>query len=220
MLHETTSSVAGLGRGAADALDETQALTRLIAELMDSSRRMEKVVDAVALVAVQTTMLAVSGSVEATRASEAGRGFATVASDIRSLARDAAANADRAKDVVRSMQDQIMLARRDLDRLVVVAETEIARGRVVSERLAVASAHVTSVEAGNRTIAESAGAILAAVQQVQAGTQQIASVAEEASAAAQQAASAAREQAQGAEDLAAAIEEIASLAEELRTVAG
>ncbi len=217
MLDETSSHVVGLAEGAASSLDETRALTQLVGELMDSSRRMEKVVDAVALVAVQTTMLAVSGSVEATRAGDAGRGFATVAGDIRSLARDAAANADRAKDVVRAMQDQITLTRLDLDRLAVVAEAEIGRGRIVAERLAAARSEVGVVDAGNRTIAEGADTILASVQQVQAGTQQIASVAEQASAAAQQAATAAREQARGAEDLAAAIEEIASLAEELRT---
>lgn len=217
MLDGTSTNVTGLAQGAVSALDEAQALTQLVGELMDGSRRMEKVVDQLALVAVQTTMLAVSGSVEATRAGDAGRGFATVAGDIRALAREAAANADRAKDVVRAVQDQISLARRDLDQLAVVAEGEIGRGRIVAERLAVARTDVAAVGVGNRTIAEGADAILTAVQQVQAGTQQIASVAEQASAAAQQAATAAREQAQGAEDLAAAIEEIASLADELRT---
>lgn len=217
LLDRTSASVAALAQGAADALAETQALGLLVGELLDGNRKMEKVVDAVALVAVQTTMLAVSGSVEATRAGEAGRGFATVAADIRSLARDAAANADRAKDVLQVMQDEIVMARRDLDRLAVVAEAEIGRGRVLIERLAVARSDVAGLEAGNRAIADGADAIRDAVGQVQTGTQQIASVAEEAAAAAQEAAAAAREQAQGAEGLAAAIEEIASLAEELRT---
>lgn len=218
-LDDTTSRVARLSDGVAASVEETRSVALLVADLLDSSRRMEKVIDTIALAAVQTTMLAVSGSVEATRAGDAGRGFATVAADIRSLARDAAGNADRAKDIVRSMQDQVVLSRRDLDQLATVAEAEIGRGRLVADRLAAARSEVAEIEAGNRSIAEGADQILDAVKQVQLGAQQVASVAEEASSAAQQAASAAREQAQGAEELAAAIEEIASLAEELRTSA-
>ena len=56
-----------------------------------------------ALVAVQTTMLAVSGSVEAARAGDAGRGFALVSGDIRGLARETSDNVDRIKDTVRGI---------------------------------------------------------------------------------------------------------------------
>ena len=68
------------------------------------ARRIEKIVDSISLVAVQTNMLAVSGSVEAARAREFGRGFAVVSSDIRNLSRQSADNAGRAKDVAVAIQ--------------------------------------------------------------------------------------------------------------------
>ena len=68
--------------------------------------------------AVQTSMLAVSGSVEAARAGNAGRGFAVVSNDIRSLAREASQNVERAKDTVLGILDQIATLKRDLEQVV------------------------------------------------------------------------------------------------------
>ncbi len=56
----------------------------------------------------QTTMLAVSGSVEAARAAEAGKGFAVVSGDIRSLAQDAGNNMDKVQDVMDNLDDEII----------------------------------------------------------------------------------------------------------------
>ena len=66
-----------------------------------SAARSRRSSNAIALVVVQTSMLAVSGAVEAARAGESGRGFAVVSNDIRSLAREASENVERAKDTVR-----------------------------------------------------------------------------------------------------------------------
>ena len=57
--------------------------------LETTSRRIDKIVDGIALIAVKTSMLAVSGAVEAARAGDAGRGFAVVSGDISVLAREA-----------------------------------------------------------------------------------------------------------------------------------
>ena len=51
------------------------------------SRNVEKIVDGIGMVSVQTNMLAVNGSVEAARAGDFGKGFAVVSKDIRNLAR-------------------------------------------------------------------------------------------------------------------------------------
>jgi methyl-accepting chemotaxis protein len=65
------------------------------------SRRIDKIVDAITTVSIQTNMLAVNGSIEAARAGEFGKGFVVVATDIRNLAHDSAENADRIKDLVK-----------------------------------------------------------------------------------------------------------------------
>jgi len=201
-----------LAGGVEDSLTETRAVLDLIAALADTARRIEKITDVLALVAIQTNMLAVNGSVEATRAGEAGQGFATVSADIRKLARDSAANADRAQDVTRTIQDGIAQVRRDLDQIVGAAEVEVARNRAVVERFGQIVLDLESARDASDGILKGAEDIFRSAREVQSGTEQIAAAAEQASAAARQAGSAARQQAQAAEELAAAIEDIAALA--------
>ncbi|HEV2596343.1 MAG TPA: methyl-accepting chemotaxis protein [Sphingomicrobium sp.] len=214
-LRDNRAAVETMAESVSASLSETQALSELIETIDESCRTVAKMVDAVALIAVQTNMLAVSGSVEAARAGESGRGFAIVSSDIRKLARESTFNAEKARDVVEGMRGQVAVVRRDLEQIVITAEAEVGRNRATSVRLEEIAGQFDELSAGNQAIAEGADIILTAVQEVTKGTHQVASVAEEASSAAAQAASAANEQAQGAEDLAAAIEEIASLAAEL-----
>ncbi len=169
------------------------------------------------MVAVQTNMLAVSGSIEAARAGDLGRGFAVVSADIRNLARDSADNADRVKDTIRVIQDQIFAVRRDLEQIVAVTQAELGRNQILVDRLASVTVDMASVRVGAEDILQGSQAVLTSVSEVLAGTLQIAAAAEETSGAASQASTAAREQARGSEDLAAAIEEIASLADELQS---
>lgn len=198
--------------GVGTALQEVNGVQGLLAGLNDTTRKIEKIADSLALISIQTNMLAVSGAVEATRAGDAGSGFAMVAGDIRKLSRDAADSAERTKDIVRTIQDQMVSVRRDLDQVVGAAEAEIARNRAMVERFALVTAELEDAQASNGAILTSADAMLRSVREVQSGTTQIAEAAELAAAAIREASAAARQQAQGAEALAAAIEEIASIA--------
>ncbi|HEY8381024.1 MAG TPA: methyl-accepting chemotaxis protein [Microvirga sp.] len=216
-IQENRAATMRLAGGVEQSLKDTQAVIGLMNSLDDTNHRIEKIVDSIALVAVQTNMLAVSGSIEAARAGDAGRGFAIVSSDIRNLARDASENSDRIKDVVRQIRKQITIVRRDLDQSAAVAEAEAGKNALTAERLDAVEANVQAIRHGSAGILSTSERIQTAVREVRLGTQQVAAVAEEAGNAAAQAAAAAREQARGAEDLAAAIEEIASLADELQT---
>ena len=72
-------------------------------------------------------MLAVSGAVEAARAGDAGRGFAVVSSDISNLAREAEESAERIKNMVRAIMDQIATVRRDLEQSIGLMEARRER---------------------------------------------------------------------------------------------
>ena len=119
-------------------------------------RRIEKIVDAIALIAVQTSMLAVSGSVEAARAGDAGRGFAVVSNDIRSLAREASQNVERAKDTVLGILDQIATLKRDLEQVAANAEIEVQGNRAVFAALDKVDADMAALSGANRAILEGA----------------------------------------------------------------
>ena len=215
-LAEVRAAVASLADGVERSLDETRACLGRVGELEISNRRIEKIVGAIALVAVQVNMLAVSGAIEAARAGEGGRGFAVVSNDIRALARDASENADRIRDTVRDIQDGVAGVRRALEQVVAASETEVLRNRALVATVADVEGDVSRLEAGNTDVLSGADAIVAAAREGLKGSQQIAAAAEQADRSSSEAATAARQQSKGAEDLAASIEEIASLADELQ----
>jgi methyl-accepting chemotaxis protein len=211
-----SKSMESLIGGVGDALHSTRASVATIKRLEKVGRRIEKIVEAIALIAVQTSMLAVSGAVEAARAGDAGKGFAVVSNDIRGLAREAAENVERATDTVRGILDQIGTLKNDLEQIAVTAEVEVQNNRAVSVSLSSIAKDVAGLGAASKSVAAGAGGILASTTEMAAAARQVATAAEEASAAAREIATAATEQSSGVEDLAAAIEEIASLAEVLK----
>lgn len=202
----------------ARSVEANGALLSQVNQLEQVSRRIDKIVDAITTVSIQTNMLAVNGSVEAARAGEYGKGFAVVSTDIRNLARDSAENAERIKDLVKSVQDQIVVVRRDLEDTAALAASEVQKNRAITAGLTAVTEEMDAVSSGNREIVSGAEHILSALGEARQGTEQIATAAGQAQQAAQQAATATRQQAKGSEELAGAIEEIASIADELQTM--
>jgi methyl-accepting chemotaxis protein len=216
MLAEIRVTITDLASGVNRSLETTRRSLGLIAALEGVSRSIEKIVDGITMVSIQTNMLAVNGSVEAARAGEFGRGFAVVSKDIRLLAQDAGENAGRIKDTVRAIQDQIGSVRRELEQVIAAAEAENQKNDVVLASLDAVETDMTKLANANARVRADAEGILASMREATRGAQQVAAAAEQAGSATTEAAAAAKQQARGAEDLAAAIEEIASLAEDLQ----
>jgi methyl-accepting chemotaxis protein len=216
MLGECRLQIADLSQGVTRSIVTMRQSLELIGRLESISRNIDKIVDGIGMVSIQTNMLAVSGSVEAARAGEFGKGFAVVSKDIRSLARDSGDNAARIKDTVLAIQSQIAAVRRELEGVIANAETENQKTDAVLTSFDIVQKDVAQIAAGNSQIGSSAEVILGSMKEVAQSARQVASVAEEAASASAEAAAAAKQQARGAEDLAAAIEEIASLAETIR----
>ena len=215
-LKDSSTAIEKLMAGVSSGLDATRASLVTINRLESAGRTIEKIVSGISLVVVQTTMLAVSGSVEAARAGDSGRGFAVVSNDIRGLAREAAESADNIKETVGGILEQIASLRRDLEQIVGTVEVEVQNNRTVITALEKVNREVSALGEANHAILQGSEQILSAAVETAAGARQIATAAEEASNAARQSSIASTEQARGAEDLAAAIEEIASLADALK----
>lgn len=216
-LNAGRAAVSALTDGIVGGLAQTEASLGQIENLEQAARRIDKIVDKIALVAVQTTMLAVSGAIEAARAGEAGRGFALVSGDIRALAQESGESADQVKDTVRNIIEQIGSVRRNLEHLTESGAAEAEKNRQLFAALDRVEGDLAALASANLSIQRGAQSIDAAVAETLNGTKQIAEAAAEAGQAARQAAVASAEQARGAEDLAAAIEEIASLADHLNS---
>jgi methyl-accepting chemotaxis protein len=216
LVKSSRAAVDDLIRGVTTSLEETNKNGVRVGTLEQVSRRIDKIVDSIATVSIQTNMLAVNGSIEAARAGEFGKGFMVVSTDIRNLARESAENADRIKDVVKATQDQIVAVRHDLAQIAAAAEVEVQSNKAITTDLITVEADMLVVIESNESILAGADLILSGVQEAQKGTQQIAIAADEAGKGAAEAATAAKQQSRGAEELAAAVEEVASLADELQ----
>jgi len=204
--------IEAVGAASTGAVDNV----RKIVELEQVSRRIDKIVGAIANVSIQTSMLAVNGSVESARAGEFGKGFALVSTDIRNLARDSTENAEQLKDLVKSVQDRIAQVRRDLEEAGRQALVEIEPARGAARRLAKVATELDQVRVGNVEVRDAAKEIASALGVVRSGLAQISAAVSQAEELSGQAFAAASQQAQGAEDFAAAVEEISGLADELQ----
>nr|WP_231395255.1 MULTISPECIES: methyl-accepting chemotaxis protein [unclassified Herbaspirillum] len=217
LLSTNKDDVGKLIEGISNSVRTTQDSIKQVKDLEQVSRRIDKIVEAITTVSIQTNMLAVNGSVEAARAGEFGKGFVVVSTDIRNLARDSAENADRIKDLVKAVQDQIALVSADLDDIVKSATAEAEKAKITTENLVLIETDVAEIERGTAAVLAAASEIATAIGQAKKGVDQISSAAQEAEKATREASGAAEEQSKGARELAAAIEEISSLADELQS---
>lgn len=216
-LGEIGEAIDGMVLSIGTASEAAKESVATVITLDEVSRRIDKIVDAISTVALQTNMLAVSGSVESARAGEYGRGFAAVSADIRNLAKESADNSDRIKSLVKDVQDRIAMVRLDLEDTSRLALAEVGRARETTRRLRDVERGVAAIKADTTLSRSAADEIAVAVGQVRLGMDSIASAAAQSERASSQCRDAARAQRESSAEIAEAIEEIASLAEELQS---
>src|ERR1039457_5162641 len=153
--------IVNVGKGADSAAESAKN----ILELEERTRRIDKIVDAIVMVTVQTKMLAVNGNVEAARAGEYGRGFSVVAGDIRSPANESSENADKIKDLVKNVQTQITKVAGDI-------ELAGSKGRAEVDRAKVSTANLDRIDKESDIVVADIRAISKGVGEVAAGLEQ------------------------------------------------
>ena len=106
-----THSADGIGsqvRDASKLADQASAAAREASEnvdrLRESSAAIGNVVNLIAQIARQTTLLALNSTIEAARAGAAGRGFAVVASEVKALAVQTQAATEEIKKKINALQ--------------------------------------------------------------------------------------------------------------------
>ena len=97
------------GESIAQGNEASQELGVIVKE----TKSVDKTVGNISNSIVQLNMLAISGSIEAARAGDFGKGFAVVSSDIRNLAKDSGANTEKINDIVESMNSEINIVEND-----------------------------------------------------------------------------------------------------------
>jgi methyl-accepting chemotaxis protein len=108
---ELSASVDEIGRQARDsnriadgAVKQAQQTDARIGKLSRAAQEIGDVVKLITAIAEQTNLLALNATIEAARAGEAGRGFAVVASEVKSLASQTAKATDEISSHITGMQ--------------------------------------------------------------------------------------------------------------------
>lgn len=91
----------GVSRQAESALTQVEEVTR---RLEQTATQVGKIVDLISNVADKTNLLALNATIEAANAGEAGRGFAIVAQEVKTLARQTAKATDDIRQQVSALQ--------------------------------------------------------------------------------------------------------------------
>ena len=85
-VNEISSRVHELSKISQNAVTQIREAGSIVRTLSEASAEIGKVVSLIQAIAEQTNLLALNATIEAARAGEAGRGFAVVASEVKSLA--------------------------------------------------------------------------------------------------------------------------------------
>jgi methyl-accepting chemotaxis protein len=97
VMQQTIDTIAVVNR-------EIAGTAAVIRDLENDSTRIGKVLEVIRGIAEQTNLLALNAAIEAARAGEAGRGFAVVADEVRSLAQRTAASIAEIHQIIEAVQ--------------------------------------------------------------------------------------------------------------------
>jgi aerotaxis receptor len=152
---------------------------RTMAGINQASMRISDIVGVIDGIAFQTNILALNAAVEAARAGEAGRSFAVVAGEVRTLAQRCAASAREIKDVVDASVNEVAQGTQLVSRTT-------AQMRAIDEAVGRVSSIIVEVANASGQQADGIRQVNQAVTNLDSATQQNAALVEQAAATAHQ----------------------------------
>lgn len=121
---EVKSTIVSIGNSFSSSITEGNVASTELDVIVKETKSVEKTVGNISNSIIQLNMLAISGSIEAARAGDFGKGFSVVSSDIRNLAKDSESNTEKINDTIESMNSEIDTVRTDWLKLLGTQEEE------------------------------------------------------------------------------------------------
>ena len=111
--NEVKTTVSEIRSSFSGSIEQGNAAATELSVIVKETKSVDKTVGNISNSIVQLNMLAISGSIEAARAGDFGKGFAVVSADIRNLAKDSESNTEKINDIVESMNSEIDTVKTD-----------------------------------------------------------------------------------------------------------
>nr|WP_045886252.1 methyl-accepting chemotaxis protein [Pseudomonas chlororaphis] len=195
-------AIAQIERLAAEVGNSTEAMGHLKQE----SDKIGSVLDVIKSVAQQTNLLALNAAIEAARAGEAGRGFAVVADEVRSLAQRTQKSTEEIEELILGLQNGTQEVATIMDNSRNLTDSSVELTRRAGGSLESITRTVSAIQAMNQQIAAAAEQQSAVAEEINRSVLNVRDVSEQTSAA--------------SEETAASSVELARLGTHLQTLVG
>jgi methyl-accepting chemotaxis protein len=165
-VNESEASNKAAEQGKLRLTDTISSIKELTGNVLDSSHQAEglaertlsisKILDVIHAIANQTNLLALNAAIEAARAGEAGRGFAVVADEVRSLAQRTTASTAEIETLINGVQKSTQETADSLRMTATQANLTLEQAAAAGETLAVIINSTSTINDRNVLIASAA----------------------------------------------------------------
>ena len=149
LVHQTIEVIGGLSEQVAEGV-------KVIERLGADSRKVDTVLEVIRAIADQTNLLALNAAIEAARAGEAGRGFAVVADEVRTLASRTQKSTQEIQETIERLQTGASNAVKLIGAISERSEATVVETRQVNEALQRINQAVGTINEMNIQIASAA----------------------------------------------------------------
>ncbi|PYB74641.1 methyl-accepting chemotaxis protein [Pseudomonas sp. LB-090624] len=178
-------AVAQIERLAGEVVNSSEAMNQLKAE----SDKIGSVLDVIKSVAQQTNLLALNAAIEAARAGEAGRGFAVVADEVRSLAQRTQQSTEEIEELIAGLQSGTQRVASVMDNSRQLTDSSVELTRRAGSSLETITRTVSSIQAMNQQIATAAEEQTAVAEEINRSVMNVRDISDQTSAASEETAS-------------------------------
>ena len=160
--------------------------TDAMAHLKHESDKIGSVLDVIKAVSQQTNLLALNAAIEAARAGEAGRGFAVVADEVRSLAQRTQKSTEEIELLIIGLQGGTQQVSNSMDNSRLLTDSSVELTRRVGDSLGTITQTVSTIQGMNQQIAAAAEQQSAVAEEINRSVLNVRDVSEQTAAASEE----------------------------------
>jgi methyl-accepting chemotaxis protein len=175
-------AIAQIERLAVEVGNSTQAMNQLKLE----SDKIGSVLDVIKSVSQQTNLLALNAAIEAARAGEAGRGFAVVADEVRSLAQRTQQSTEEIEELIAALQNGTQQVVTTLDNSRTLSDNSVELSRRAGSALEHITLTVSNIQCMNQQIATAGEEQSAVAEEITRSVLNVRDIAEQTAAASEE----------------------------------